>query len=301
MKTNFLFPQKIRPIGWMLLSIGFVMGYLVLYQDFRIEALTFGPSKSGLAAFVNPELNFTDEIALTLCFTGLLFVAFAKLKEEDEYIAKIRLDALHWAVFYNYMLVIVLILINNLFGPMITKREAIFTPWAMLFDLNWLIYTLFTPLILFITRLFYSLSRHKKGKSPQNKIFYLPARKFLQPIGIALTLLCGAIWIIAIIEMISSILIPFLTERWLAISWYLWPFALILWIFSKQKKEDEYIQKLRLDSWHLTFYIHYALLLIMTWAIYGLEYLTVLYLAMPMMPHIFFILFYSKKAIVSRS
>lgn len=50
--------------------------------------------------------NFSDEIGLTGIFVGLLFVAFSRLKNEDEYTQYLRLTSLQWAVIINYTLLI---------------------------------------------------------------------------------------------------------------------------------------------------------------------------------------------------
>ena len=51
--------------------------------------------------------NLSDEIGLTGVFIGLLFLAFSRLKNEDEYTNHLRLTSLQWAVIINYTLLII--------------------------------------------------------------------------------------------------------------------------------------------------------------------------------------------------
>lgn len=86
MKTNYLFPNIYKAIGWLVLIPSAIFGLIVLFTDYEP------------AFFDAPVL----EIISTLVIIGLLFVAFSKEKHEDEYISKIRLESLVWAVYFNY-------------------------------------------------------------------------------------------------------------------------------------------------------------------------------------------------------
>ncbi|MBK6498703.1 MAG: hypothetical protein IPG00_11315 [Saprospiraceae bacterium] len=48
------------------------------------------------------DVNFTQTIIGLLNIFALLFIAFSKEKEEDEFIRKVRLDALVMATYVNY-------------------------------------------------------------------------------------------------------------------------------------------------------------------------------------------------------
>jgi len=84
------------------------------------------------------ELNFTDEIATIGSIVGLIFIAFSKVKFEDEYVSKIRLESLQWAIYLNFgLLIIATIFIHGLAYYNVT------------------VYNMFTPLIIFIVRFYY--------------------------------------------------------------------------------------------------------------------------------------------------
>ena len=116
MKTNFLFPNKCRIIGWMLLIPATLLGCMVIFNDFEfsflnIKVLSLMPAKFDATPGITPHVfqlwsiiddNFTSEIASILFIVGALFVVFSKEKNEDEYIAKIRLESLMWATYVTF-------------------------------------------------------------------------------------------------------------------------------------------------------------------------------------------------------
>ncbi|MDH8702609.1 hypothetical protein M2138_001977 [Dysgonomonadaceae bacterium PH5-43] len=123
MKTNFLFPNKFRIIGWTLLIPGIILGFMVIFNGFElpfldIKALSLLPNPFGIPGLNLTEhqlyeivdTNFTDELAGLLFILGGVFVAFSKEKNEDEYIAKIRLESLLWATYVTYAIQIFCIL-----------------------------------------------------------------------------------------------------------------------------------------------------------------------------------------------
>lgn len=291
MKNSPLFSPQLRPLGWVILGVGIVLGHFVLYHDFRMELLSIGTEKSGIESFLSPKMNITDELALTLCIVGLIFVSFSKVKEEDEYTARLRLSALVWAISINYIFVIAGILINNFL-----IRDGIMDPWNLISESNWVIYTLFSPLAIFVLTFYSMLFLYRKGQTPRIMSFYKPQivkgqQRIYFYLGMLLTVWCATIWILAIIENIWTLQFSSITENWLGIAWYLWPLSLLMWMFSRTKLEDEYIQQIRLISWHWAFYLHFAILLILTWFVYGWDYLTVIFMAMPLLPFLFLIIF----------
>jgi hypothetical protein len=67
----------------------------------------FGRSRSevsDLSLFSSEHLYFMATVLLMLI--GLLLVAFSKERIEDEQISRLRLDSLQWAVYFNYVLLI---------------------------------------------------------------------------------------------------------------------------------------------------------------------------------------------------
>jgi hypothetical protein len=109
MKSHFLFPYWCRYLGW-----GLVLAHVPLSMIGRmngmINPLDNPSSSTGL--FTGEHLFF---MCTTLLMTlGLFFVAFAREKIEDEQIWQIRLDSLRWAIYVNYLILILsLVFIND--------------------------------------------------------------------------------------------------------------------------------------------------------------------------------------------
>lgn len=124
MKTKFLFPNKFRLIGWIILIPTVVLGYMVLFQGFEfsflnVNVLSLFPSSFTLSADKNSATshlwtitndNFTQEIVSILFIVSALFVAFSKEKNEDEYISRIRLESLLWATYLTFAIQILCML-----------------------------------------------------------------------------------------------------------------------------------------------------------------------------------------------
>jgi hypothetical protein len=93
----------------------------------------------------------TDELILSGVLIGLLFIAFAKEKNEDEYITVLRLKSWQWAVLISY-------------GILLIATWLIFG----LDFLGFMAYNMFTVLIVFIVKFNYSLYLLRKGGSDEN-------------------------------------------------------------------------------------------------------------------------------------
>jgi hypothetical protein len=152
MTTKYLFSYKYKKIGWLILVPSAIVGLvslLVSYEpsflNFNIPAIfiseLFGDTK--LVGMVNN--NMLNDIVGLLIIISSLLVAFSKEKSEDEYISKIRLESLVWAVYVNYGILLLSFLIIY---------DGSFL-WVMLFNM-------FTILIFFIIRFNWQISRLKK-------------------------------------------------------------------------------------------------------------------------------------------
>jgi hypothetical protein len=148
MKSNLLLPNSYKRLGLMLLLPSLALGIMVRFFDFAFNFLTlhFGPvtihSKN---LNLTENINLTDELALTGLIVSLLFIAFAREKTEDEYIAHTRLESLKWAVLINYVLLLA-------------------ATWLVhgVAYIDVMMYNMLTVLIIFITRFNYALSNSKK-------------------------------------------------------------------------------------------------------------------------------------------
>ena len=152
MKSRFLFSHKYKPIGWFLFILGLALGIVLMLNDYdypnwelNVFPLIGGNDIFSKLPFKWHENNISDEIASILLIIGGILVAFSKTKDEDEYIAKIRMESLIWATYVNYGVLILAVI--------------------FVFDLNFftvLIYNMFTVLLFFIIRFHYVLYKSKK-------------------------------------------------------------------------------------------------------------------------------------------
>ncbi|MGA0559030.1 hypothetical protein ACO2Q8_20400 [Larkinella sp. VNQ87] len=163
MKTHWLFPHHYRLIGWLLFIPSAVLGLATMYGEFIFEFLTFNfKVPKADAGFMSKffwwltgggdfltnsqnSINLTDEIAAIGVIIGLLLVAFSKEKVEDEMISRLRLEALQWAVYINYIVLGALILLVH---------GGLF--W------NVMIYNMFTVLLVFIIRFRLAIRRNER-------------------------------------------------------------------------------------------------------------------------------------------
>ena len=90
MQTNLLLPSRFKVYGIFLFIASLVLGILVRFRDFEFQFLTLRFPNDGKKS-LEEKLNFTDEIALTGLIISLLLIAFAREKQEDEFITHTRL------------------------------------------------------------------------------------------------------------------------------------------------------------------------------------------------------------------
>jgi hypothetical protein len=157
MSHKLLLPNKYKLIGWILLIPSTILGLYLSFNNFNgfdITVKTFAIfsdeslGKSQFLAFTKADL--TNTIVGVLFIIGALMVSFSKEKNEDEFIANLRLSSLLWAVLVNYFL----LLIGFLF----------------VYDLafiNVMMYNMFTVLIIFIIRFNYILYKNNKMVSDE--------------------------------------------------------------------------------------------------------------------------------------
>ena len=109
MKTKWLFPHRFRLIGWLIFIPSAILGLASMNGEFEISILTLPIVADNF--FGSPILvNLTNELAAIGVIVGLLFIAFSQEKVEDEMISRLRLEALQWSVYANYLILIILII-----------------------------------------------------------------------------------------------------------------------------------------------------------------------------------------------
>lgn len=159
MKTHFLFPNRLKIIGWILFVPSFILFVLrilkVLPDDdngtsimnvktFAIYNEGFIFNKTGYFQMITN--NISDEIITISIIIGGLLIGFSKLKNEDEMISKIRYESLVWATYFNYAIFIFCTIF--IFGMVY---------------LNVLYFNIFTLLLFFMIRFHYMIYKLNKA------------------------------------------------------------------------------------------------------------------------------------------
>lgn len=109
MKSKLLLSHKFKIIGVLLFIPSLVLGLMYRFADFSVGFLTLKNGWSHVKSNslnLDENINLTDEFALTGLIVALLFIAFAREKEEDEFIHHTRLESWQWAVLINYGLLL---------------------------------------------------------------------------------------------------------------------------------------------------------------------------------------------------
>lgn len=146
MKTNLLCPYPLKKWGWIIAVPSIVLGLAFLYLDFSFGWLEVKTTSGSIFDAANG--NLTDELAFVGSIVGLALVAFSAERNEDEYVAFQRLKSLQWAVYVNY--IILLIAVMAIYGGAF---------------LDVLVYNAFTILIIFIARFQFVMYRSRSVES----------------------------------------------------------------------------------------------------------------------------------------
>jgi hypothetical protein len=152
MSNKLLLPNKYKKIGWFILVPSFIIGVYLLYAEQPIwlngKIISIFPTWNNEPFFTTIQVNFAKTIVGVAFIIGGLLVGFSKEKNEDEFIEKLRLSSLLWAVFVNYtLLIIAFLLVYDI--PFLTVMT----------------YNMFTVLIIFIVRFNYILYINSKSLS----------------------------------------------------------------------------------------------------------------------------------------
>ena len=106
MKSRFLFPYWCRYLGYALVVAHIPVMLLRKMIGFDLPG---EPRSDGIFA---PHHLFFMATTLLMAI-GLFLAAFSKEKIEDEQISQLRLDSLQWAIYVNYVLLIVSLVLTN--------------------------------------------------------------------------------------------------------------------------------------------------------------------------------------------
>ena len=152
MKSNLLLPSRYKIIGILLFIPSLVLGIFYRFREFSFNFLTLKQSQKQLlgdkSINFDEQINLTDEFAVTGLIVGLLFIAFARQKQEDEFIHHTRLQSWQWAVLFNYGLLLLATWFVHGFN-----------------FIDVMMYNMLTVLIIFIVRFHIVLLRNKNAES----------------------------------------------------------------------------------------------------------------------------------------
>ena len=149
MNNKLLLSHRWKTPGWILTIPAFLIGiyYVLIVQDTEmlcIQVPEWADAFLWIDRFFQREgpfkLCLLDELIAVALLAGLLMLAFSREKEEDEYIQRVRLESLQWAILINALLLLLFTLFT--YG----------SPYLTVMTFN-----MFTPLIIFVGRFYYIL------------------------------------------------------------------------------------------------------------------------------------------------
>ena len=152
MTTKLLLPNRYKKIGWFILVPATILGRILAYNEFgaawvttKVFAIATDGTFDKYKYFSFTNTNMTNTIIGSLFIIGAMLVSFSKEKNEDEFIANVRLSSLLWAVCVNYILL--------LFCFVFVYGTSF---------LSVMLYNMFTVLIIFIIRFNYLMYKNSK-------------------------------------------------------------------------------------------------------------------------------------------
>jgi len=257
MNSRFLFSHYCKRLGWALLIPGLTLGYFSFFQKYNIPGFSISRMRAGNPNVIDVQ-QFTNSLALALFISGAMLVAFAKENIEDELTARIRYNALYWSILLNYSLCIILIIAAIIKGDVFYDYHNILGSFGYIAVIA--MYNLFSVLIVFLLRYHYLLYS-KRGQYRLGNLSFLPYR----PYRVVSKWTARILFIpAALTYIVDWPLIRYSSEFILLLS-----LSLLVWVFSRQKREDEMITTIRMESMQLAIYFVYGLLLLSDLLVYG--------------------------------
>jgi hypothetical protein len=147
--VRFLFPHSFKLPGIILLILSLVAGiFFLIFDSPEPDFLnTTAFSILGDNMFLGKTNNLLDEILSLGLIIGAILSGFSRQKIEDEYINQIRLESLVWAMYVNFsILILAIILISGIDF------------------MNVMMYNMFTVLLFFVFRFYLILTTKNRNK-----------------------------------------------------------------------------------------------------------------------------------------
>ncbi len=142
MKNYLLLPNKYKVLGWVIFVASAGLHILVNIFNMPFPKVEF----QLIRVYDWADSSGLDEIIFSFILIGLLLISFAKEKNEDEYISFLRLRSWQWAVLISY-------------GILFFANWLIYGTMYLAF----MVYNMFTVLLVFIIKFNYSLYLLRKG------------------------------------------------------------------------------------------------------------------------------------------
>lgn len=142
MKNSLLLPNRYKVLGWIIFLIAASLHIAVNLFEIPFPKVDF----QLISGYAWADESGLDEIIFSFTLIGLLLISFAKEKNEDEYISFLRLKSWQWAVLISY-------------GILFFANWLIYGTMYLAF----MVYNMFTVLLVFIIKFNYSLYLLRKG------------------------------------------------------------------------------------------------------------------------------------------
>jgi hypothetical protein len=280
-----LLPRIFRIIGWILLLPALVLCFKVQFGHYVIPFLNFSrhPGQVSIFEWINRRYDYSDEVTTTLFMAALVFIAFGKLKNENDLTGKIRMRAFYWSAVITWAstaLYLPITVLPKIFGIESRWLDFVYQLGGLITIYNFLV-----PIVISIP-LFWYLKRKIKHQNQLKQFYLLPHMPF-NLIGKCCTLLFLLFGIV-------SELFP--TEYNLHSDWIvLSPIASPFGRAQKNGKKVKRFLRSRLKALQISFLVHYILFIVIYWLVYGWDYFDALFCSIITMQLIFLVVFYWMK------
>lgn len=157
MKKDYLFPHVCKWIGWAMFVPFFLLAVYSLAADLEIDNWVKLPWLCiGQAWFSNgpgigiDRVGLGDEIVGVVLTVSLLFIGFAREKEEDEYTIALRFKSMAWSMKVDAVVLIVALLFT----------------YGLVFFYFWYAY-LILIFLLYVSRFYYELHKFRRSSDEE--------------------------------------------------------------------------------------------------------------------------------------
>lgn len=112
-ETKYLLSNKFKRYGWVLFICGCCIGLARFIPEVSSLTLPFPiiDFSSKVISMKMSNIDITGISAMLLIIVGSLLASMSKEKVEDEFVNKMRLESLVWALYVNFIIVILCILL----------------------------------------------------------------------------------------------------------------------------------------------------------------------------------------------